>query len=114
MLPKTMTIARIAMCNQYQIKATIFDKRNRIVASAYNSYEKTHPFQKEMAVKVGLPMKEYCHAEILAIIRSKGKGYRIHVERYNKAGEPRNAKPCPICEEAIKNSHIKVISYTVG
>jgi deoxycytidylate deaminase len=95
------------------IKATVFDRRGKIVSTAVNSFIKTHPLQAKYACKCGEPYKQYLHAEVLAIIRAKGHGYKIHVERYNKKGEPVLAKPCPICMLAIKESGIKEISYTI-
>lgn len=104
------------MCKSkhYELKATIFDKKGRVVSIGKNSYIKTHPFQSKLAEKVGLPYKEYLHAEVLAVIRARGRGHSIHIERYGEKGEPRNAKPCPICERAIKEAGLKEISYTIG
>jgi deoxycytidylate deaminase len=53
----------------------------------------------------------YLHAEIAAIIKAKGKGYKIKIERYSNKGKPLPSKPCPICELAIKEAGIKVVSY---
>jgi len=97
---------------RYVTKATIYDKKGKIIAEAENSYQKTHPIQLKYATACGQPYKAFLHAEVLALIRSKGKGYRIVVERYNKLGEPMLAKPCPICEMAILESHIERVEYT--
>lgn len=99
--------------NKYIIKATIYDKRGRVVSIAYNSYTKTHPLQYKYALRTKQPFKQMLHAEILAIIRAKGKGYKLSVERFNKKGDPVLAKPCPICMLAIKEANIKVIEYTL-
>lgn len=40
------------------------------------------------------------------------KAHKIVVMRYNKKGEPVNAKPCKICEQAIALTPIKVIEHT--
>lgn len=97
------------------LTATTYDKRGRVIAVGYNSYTQTHPKQKELACKAGLPEKEYLHAELSSIIKSKGKAiHKIKIERYDKNGNPKLAKPCPICELAIKQANIKFIEYTVG
>ena len=102
------------MCNKKQlILAKCFDKKDNLISSAYNSYTKTHPVQKYFATKVHQPFRDKLHAEILAILRAKGKKiYKITVERYNQAGEKLLAKPCPICEEAIRAYGISVVEFT--
>lgn len=103
------------MKTRYAIKATCFDKKGRVISSAENSYEKTHPIQAMYAKKVGHPLRHCLHAEIAAIIRAKGKPiHSIFIERYGKKGEPRDAMPCPVCQLAIKEAKIEIISYTVG
>lgn len=98
---------------RYFILAKCYDKKNNLLSVAFNSYKKTHPIQAYYAKRVGLPEKEYLHAEILAILRAKDKQiYRISVERYDKDGHAALAKPCPICEEAIKSYGIKVVEFT--
>ena len=99
-----------------KIKATIYDKKGRILSESYNSYHKTHPLQALYAKKVNKPDKIYLHAEISAIIKAQkfGEPYKIKIERYHKDGTPALAKPCPVCELAIKESGISVIEYTIG
>lgn len=78
-----------------------------------NSYDKTHPVQKYFAEKAGKPECEFLHAEIDAIL--KAKGAHIHtlvIERHNKEGQPLNAAPCPICQEAIKAYGIIKVRHT--
>lgn len=102
------------MCNKQEITATIYDKRGRVIAVGKNSYDQSHPRQAYYAQRAGDPKKIYLHAEIAALVKCKGTPYKIKIERYNKQGEPRLAKPCPICELAIKESGIKFVEYTVG
>ena len=104
------------MCKKYDIKATVYDKRGRVLSTAVNDYNKSHPQQKRLAVKVGLPEKEFLHAELLAIIRSLkiGTPYKIKVERYGKFGQPLNSAPCPICKLAILEAGIKFVEHTIG
>lgn len=98
---------------KYFILAKCYDKKGQLLSVGFNSYEKTHPLQKHFANKAGLPEKEFLHAEIAAILRCKTKQiFRITIERYNKYGIPVNAKPCPICQEAIKAFGIQVIEHT--
>jgi tRNA(Arg) A34 adenosine deaminase TadA len=85
------------------ILAKCYDKQGRLLSAAFNSYTKTHPLQAYFAKKVGHDDCEYLHAEIAALIKAKGKTvHHITVERYGNHGQPLLAKPCPICEEAIK------------
>lgn len=79
-----------------------------------NSYIKTHPRQAYYAEKVGLPSKIFLHAEIHAIVKCKNieKAHKIVVLRFDSTGNPVNAKPCPVCESAIKETGIKVIEHT--
>ena len=98
---------------KHTIKATIYDRKGQIVSQAENSYKKTHPLQAMYASQCGEPYKVYLHAEIAALVKAKGKGYKIHVERHSKAGMPLLAQPCPICMLAIKEAGIKVVSFTL-
>ena len=100
---------------KYHIRATCRDKSGNVLSTACNSYNKSHPMMHYLAVKVGHPAKIYLHAEVLALLKTRGKKvHSIHVERYNKRGEPMLAKPCPVCEEAIKAWGVKEVSYTMG
>ena len=95
-------------------KATCYDKRGRILSVAYNTYQKTHPYQAQLAKEVGLKDKQYLHAEVRALLKAKDKQvYKIKVERYGANGEPLNACPCPICVEAISRAKVKIIEYTL-
>lgn len=99
---------------KYHIVATIYDKRGRVLSIGANSYTKTHPMQARYAATVGMPEKQYLHAEISAILRlsDMSKAHRIRVERYDAKGNPRNAKPCPICQHVINSAGIKVVEWT--
>lgn len=95
------------------IVAKCYNKQGQLIGVGINSYTKTHPLQSYFAHKVGHPEKQYLHAEIQAILRCKDKPiYRITVERYDKHGLPVNAKPCPICQAAIKAFGIKIVEST--
>jgi deoxycytidylate deaminase len=94
------------------ITATIYDKKGRLLSTGHNSYIKTHPMQARLAAEIGDPLKTFLHAEIDAIIKCKGKPHKIKIERKNKQGRLGLAKPCPICELAIKRAKIKYIEYS--
>ena len=102
------------MCNtKHFLIARAYDKRGRLLAEASNSYKKTHPLQSHFANLVGLPQKIYLHAEIACLIRSgSAKIHTLHVSRYNKRGDLRNAMPCPVCMAAIKAYGVRRVLYS--
>jgi len=99
---------------RHNVTAIIFDKRGRILSIGKNSYVKTHPKQAAFARKSGVPCKIYLHAEIHAITKCKdlSKAHKILIMRYDSIGNPRLAKPCKICDDAIKDVGIKHIEHT--
>lgn len=99
---------------KHTITATITDKRGRILSQAQNNYTKSHPYQRRIACSVGQPDRIFLHAEIAALIKLKqGTPYKIFIERYHKSGKPANAKPCRVCEQAIKLKGIERVEYTM-
>ncbi len=102
------------MKKHQNIIATVYDKKGRVLSTGKNSYTKTHPKQAMMAARCGHHHKVYLHAEMAALIRCRGEAYKIKIERYNRKGAPLLAKPCEICELAIREAGIKFIEYTVG
>lgn len=105
----------MSLKRRYQIKATTYDKKGRVISVGFNNYVKTHTFQAQCAYKAGEPYKQYLHAEISAIIKSKGKKIEsIKIERYDYEGNPKDAAPCPVCQVAIKEAGIRWVNYTVG
>lgn len=99
---------------KYQVKATVYDKRGRVLAVGYNNYQKTHTRQAHYSKLAGQPEKVYLHAEIAALVKCRQQPYRIKIERYGVKGEPRMAKPCPACELAIIEAGVKYVEYTIG
>ena len=94
--------------------ATVYDKRGRILSIGKNSYTKTHPRMRELSIIVNKPKHDLLHAEIAALIKIKhGVPYKIKVERYDKNGNPRMARPCDICMEGIRLAGIKFIEHTI-
>ena len=101
------------MKKRYFVLAKCYDKKGRLLSVGFNSYTKTHPIQRYFARKVGHEQKEYLHAEIAAIIRARDHAiYRITIEQYDNQGYPANARPCPVCQEAISAYGIKVVEFT--
>lgn len=96
------------------MSAVIYDKRGRVISVGQNSYVKTHPLQAKHAVQVGLPDKQFLHAEIHAIVRCRdlSKAHRIFVSRWDSKGNPALARPCPVCISAIEAAGIEVIEHT--
>ena len=98
---------------QHDLTAVIYDKRGRVLSVGKNSYTKTHRKMAEAAEKVGLPHKQFIHAEADAIFRCKNldKAYRIFVTRTTKSGYGL-AKPCLVCQQLIESAGIKVVEHT--
>lgn len=96
------------------ITAIIYDKKGRIISVGKNSYVKTHPKQAHHAARVGRPEKVFLHAEIDAIIRCKdlSRASKILVSRISRKGKYVNAKPCPICQDAIREAGIEQVEWT--
>jgi tRNA(Arg) A34 adenosine deaminase TadA len=99
---------------RFEITAIIYDKRGKVLSIGKNSYVKTHPYQAKCAQKVGLPDKQFLHAEIHAIVRCRklDKAHKIVVMRFDKDGEAKNAAPCPVCHSAIQAAGIKIVEHT--
>lgn len=102
------------MNNRQQITAIVYDKRGKVLSVGQNSYIKSHPYQAELAERVGEPHKIWLHAEVHAITRCRDlkRAHTIRIFRYNKAGKPVLARPCAICAEAIKAAGIRNIEHT--
>lgn len=99
---------------KHTLTVIVYDKRGRPLSIGQNSYTRTHPRQAAIAAKVGLPEKKFVHAEFSAITKCRDlkKAHKIVITRYNKQGEPVNAKPCPIRMELIRLSGIKFVEWT--
>ena len=102
------------MSTKQEITAVIYDRKGRVLSIGKNSYVKTHTLQAKHAEKVGLPDKQFLHAEIHAITKCKdlSKAHKILVTRYGKSGQPLLAKPCPVCQSALEAVGISVVEYT--
>jgi deoxycytidylate deaminase len=98
--------------NKYAVGAMTMDSSGKITSIAFNSYTKTHPKMKEYGCMCNKKEAVYLHAEVSAIIKAKGKAKKIIVARYNAKGKFAMAKPCPICQIAIKEAEIDEVYYT--
>lgn len=96
------------------VTAFIYDKRGSLLAAGKNSYIKTHPLQAKIAKEVGEPAKIYLHAEIHAITRldSEARPSKIVVVRLDSQGKPALARPCRVCQEALRQFNITEIEHT--
>ena len=112
-LDKAIEIASLLEGNKYKLCAIITDKRNKILSIGVNSFVKTNPLQKKYADRLGEPDKMFIHAEIGAIINLPygSKPHNIYVARVNRK-KSFLAKPCPICQLALKEIGIENIYYT--
>ena len=97
----------------FLITATAYDRYGVKIASAQNNYKKSHPMMKHFAEKVGLPEKEFLHAEVRTLLRCRDRvAYKLVIERYTVDGTPALAKPCPVCLAAIKAYRVQKVCYT--
>ena len=97
---------------KHYIHAITYDKHGTPISSAYNSYKKSHPLQAYFAKKVGHPNRIYLHAEIAAIIKAGTQKIHTLIVHRGEKNHYLMAKPCLICQEAIKAFGIKNIYYT--
>lgn len=104
------------MTVKQNITAIIYSKKGDVLSVGKNSYTKSHPLQSKYAKQVGLPDKIYLHAEVDAIVRCTdlSKAHRIEVIRVLADGSYGNAKPCAICESAIRAVGIKVVKWSTS
>lgn len=101
------------MKTRYVITASCFDKKGRLISVGNNSYNKSHRIQAMYAMKAGEPLKINLHGEIQALINAKGKDvHTLLVQRFDSKGNPRLAKPCKVCELAIRDYGVKKVIYT--
>ncbi len=100
------------MCKQL-VMATVYNRKGKVIATAVNSYTKTHPKQAKFAKLAGNPKAIYLHAEIAALVKCREQPYKIKVERRTKDGKLANAEPCPICKLGIKEAGIKFVEYSI-
>lgn len=91
--------------------ALVLDHKDRIISESANSYTRTHTAMHKASRKLGL-IKDFAHAECLAIVKSKGRGCKLLVVRVFADGKQANSEPCCVCKEILRNSHIKSVEYS--
>lgn len=96
-----------------QVGAVLLSK-GRVLTTAVNLEDKTHPVQAKWARRAGLEPKQYLHAEIAALVRCRQEADTIVVARVNGQGHLRTAKPCPICAMALKEAGVSKVWYTTN
>lgn len=104
-----------AIMGRHHVAATIYDRKGNTLSRAENSYTHTHPIQARFSKAAGMPERIYLHAEIAALVKlRKGQHpHKIMIDRRTKDGLPALAKPCPVCEAAIRFWNIKYVQYSV-
>jgi len=98
-----------------KVGAVLFNAKRKVITSATNNDFKSHPIQAKWAQRVGLHEKIYLHAEMACLIKAREDGDMIVVVRLggHDGKSLRNAKPCPICEPALRYAGIKHVYYSV-
>ena len=96
-----------------QVGALLLNK-NKVIVSATNLETKSHPLQAKFAERVGLGEKIYLHAEIAALVKCRDEADTVIVARINPQGKLRMARPCPICQLALKEAGITHVHYTTN
>lgn len=99
---------------KFQLIATTFDKKGRVVGAGVNDSKKSHPLMALYSEKVNeSSYKIYKHAECSALISAGNKDvYSVLVQRFNKDGTMALAKPCKICDTMLKDYGVKIVRYT--
>lgn len=99
---------------RYELIATAFDRKGRILGAGVNEYHRSHPLMKIYAEKAGeSSCKIYKHAELSAVLSAGNK--KVHsllVQRFNNDGSPALAMPCPTCQAMLKDFGVKLVKYT--
>jgi tRNA(Arg) A34 adenosine deaminase TadA len=96
----------------YHVYCTVIDRKGVVLSRGVNSYQKTHPLQGRMAEKCGTPDRQYLHAEIAGLVKTKAKPFAVVVVRVNRTGDFKMARPCPICMMALKEAGVQWIGYS--
>jgi tRNA(Arg) A34 adenosine deaminase TadA len=100
--------------DHHKLCAIVLDKKNKILSVGINDPIKSHPLQAYYSEKVNEKYKIYLHAEISALIKRKKDPYIMYVVRFFKNGDLALAKPCPVCMEAIKDSGLRAVKYSIA
>ena len=100
---------------KYWVLAASLDHHNNIISIGENSYQKTHPMQSRFSHQVGNRGnrgREYLHAEIASLVKNRSLVESIMVVRMTCSGLVRMARPCNICNLALREAGIKYIYFS--
>jgi deoxycytidylate deaminase len=107
------TLSPIINSNKkYWVIAASLDHHNNIISIGENSYQKTHPMQSRLSIKAGNRNREYLHAEIASLVKNRILAESIMVVRMTCSGLIRMARPCNICNLALREAGIKYIYFS--
>jgi deoxycytidylate deaminase len=99
---------------RYEIIATAFDKKGKVLGTGVNDYNRSHPLAKFFSVQAGeSEQKDKLHAELAVVLASGRKDiHSVFVQRFHNNGEQANAKPCKSCQHMLKAFGVKIVKYT--
>jgi deoxycytidylate deaminase len=97
---------------KYWVIAASLDHHNNIISIGENSYQKTHPMQSRFSRQAGNRDREYLHAEIASLVKNRSIVESIMVVRMTCGGLVRMARPCNICNLALREAGIKYIYFS--
>ncbi len=112
MIEVAAALAKTSTDFQHRLGAVITNKKGTIISSGIN-VRKTHPLQARHARFIN-PDACFLHAEVSALVKCREVPHTLYVARILKNGDTALAKPCEICELAIKEAGVKHVVYTVG
>jgi len=91
--------------------------KNKEVVSVGQNMMKTHPAQHRYNQYVPHPFnQDYLHSEINAIRKARAENLRgstLYIFRRDRNGNTAMCRPCNACMQAIKDSGIKEIYYSI-
>jgi len=96
---------------QHKVACACYDKRGRLVSTAWNMPKKSHPIQAKYAEMAGMAKRINLHAEVLALIRARETVHTIHIVRTSNLGIPKASFPCKICMGYILDTDVKEIIF---
>lgn len=96
---------------RFRLAAVAVNRQGKVCAIGVNS-SKTHPRQARLAKQYGHQDQIGLHAELCALIKSREKIHSLIVIRLLRNGKTANAKPCPICSEAIRIAGVKNVVFS--
>lgn len=97
---------------RYEIIATCFDRKGKVLGTGVNDYSRSHPLMKHFAVKAGeSEQKDKLHAELSAASGRKNI-HSIFVQRFHNDGAMALASPCPTCKAMLRGFGVKIVRYT--